>query len=155
MGNNSIYPKKIINAASDPGDNFQQSVKETVDKPIVRSDYSYTPFQSLGAWITQALSAVPCHLRMIDVSNANAAIRYLQFFNLTSAASLVSGTTAPTHGSFPIPAGTANNPGAFSKVFGSVGRFVSGGLVVAISTTPAVYTSGATAAEHLVNGELI
>ena len=79
--------------------------------------------------------------------NENAAVRYFQLHNK---ATIPLATEVPVF-SFPVPAGTANNPG--SIVFGDDfftrwGHYFATGIGWAISTTEATFTDAATAAEH-------
>lgn len=89
-------------------------------------------------------------LNSIMVSNVNAAIRYLQIFNQTTAPA---STQVPIF-SFPIGAGSATVPGVLIlgiDILGPEGLYLSSGIAIGVSTAAATFTA-ATAGEHAVAG---
>jgi hypothetical protein len=97
-----------------------------------------------------AVKAAPGNLLSITASNINAAIRYLQIFNQT---------TAPVNPNVPvisIPMG-AGSATAVTVVtldqgfFGEGGLYLSAGIAIGLSTTAATFTA-ATTTDHSVNG---
>lgn len=95
------------------------------------------------------VNAGSTNIHSITATNTNAAIRYLQLHNKA---------TAPAGGdvpvlSFPIPAGTATDPGVVTFTeddFGREGLNFALGLGWAISTTLATFTDSATSTDHIV-----
>lgn len=79
--------------------------------------------------------------------NRNAAVRYIQLHNKATAPA---GTDVPLQ-SFPVPAGTTNNPGVLvlDDTFFDSARY-STGIGWAISTTEATFTDSATASDTSV-----
>lgn len=90
----------------------------------------------------QALSAVPCYLQTMYVKNGDAAVRYLQIFNIV-AADVVLGTTVPT---FVIP--ILASASELLNIHGGV--FMSAGLSVACTTTSG--GAGAATIDAMVSG---
>lgn len=80
-------------------------------------------------------SASSCRFAMLDIGNNNAAVSYVQVFNLP-AASVTLGTTAPLL-SFEVPAnsGRTVNPGILLN-FGGSGMCIAGTTGRANSTAP-------------------
>ena len=90
-------------------------------------------------------------IRALRVTNANAAVRYLQVHNVTA---VPAGATVPTAHSYLIPAGTATNPGVLhldQSFFGDGGASFATGITITISSTLGTFTDGATASEHLAH----
>lgn len=105
----------------------------------------YKDFGTVG---TALIKAGQIKVRAIHIYNENAAVRY---FQLHDKATIPLSTEVPVF-SFPVPAGTANNPGVLildEKFWGWPSNQLQHqlGLGWAISTTEATYTA-ATAAEH-------
>lgn len=92
-------------------------------------------------------------LRSVTATSINASLRYLQIFNQR---------TAPATGDtpvlvFPLPAGSATNPGYVSVTaadLGDDGLQATTGLAIGVSTTAATFTA-ATATDHIVSGMVL
>lgn len=143
---------KVTQATQQAGENLAQDVQGVIQKPVINSSYGFNAIADLGVSIAANVVAVPTMLKSISATNANAALRYLQVFNLTAAPT--SGSSVPIF-SWVLPAGSATVPSFYGKEFDGAGKYMSTGLSWAISTTKAVYTNGATASEHQVNGEYL
>lgn len=114
--------------------------------------HSATPsvFNATLTDVDIAVKASAGVLYSIHVTNINAAVRYLQIFNQT---------TAPAGGntpfiSIPIPAGSSTAPSAVSlgrDFFGLGGIAHATGIAVGISTTSATFTA-ATTTDHTIAG---
>lgn len=100
---------------------------------------------SFGTLVTNNSSAIKSFLKAVHVTNVNAAVRYLQFFNTLTA------TGTPVF-SFPVSAGTAAAPGSLqlSGAYFGNGFLFSAALTWGISTSAATYVA-ATAADHTLN----
>jgi hypothetical protein len=134
-----------------------KGVIRTVKYPFIGANYTTTPFTN--SYLTTAATkgfakASAGNLYSFDITNANAAVRYLCFFNKASAP--VAGTDVPVY-SFLIPAGTATIPGSKNindVFFAQIGDYFATGIAWAISTTTNFAADSATAAEHVLNGRI-
>jgi hypothetical protein len=100
--------------------------------------------------VTGEVGSAAVTLRSITVTSQNAAMRYLQLFDTTTA--LAGGETPLV--AYPINPGSSTNLSNISlgePDFGPNGLYFDKGLIWAVSTTLATYTA-ATAADHTVNG---
>jgi hypothetical protein len=135
------------------GEDRTNDTQGVTSKKAISAIYSGTPFVNYGTANNANVKPAAAQLYSIDAQNENAAIRYLQIFNL--AAAPTDDSSVPVH-SFAIPAGTANNPGIRSigaEFFGEGGLYLSTGLSWGISVDPDVFdNTGVTAGEHQVNG---
>lgn len=115
-------------------------------KPV--SDGIYAPLVNRGTGsVTKAVvKSSGGNVWSIYATNTNAAIRYLQIHNKSTAPAA---TEVPVR-SWIIPAGSATNPGScmFSTTYLVGSHRNETGLGVAISTTQTTFTDSATAAEH-------
>lgn len=123
-------------------------VVATVRKFVIASTYAGSRSTSFGTATKANVVAAPGTPISAIVSNENAAVRYFQLHNKTTDPA---GTDVPIY-SFPIPAGTTNNPGVLvlDRTFFE-NDFFTLGVGWAISTTKATFTDSATASEHTVN----
>ena len=105
--------------------------------------------KSLAVVTSKLIFTQPCYLVRVVVTNVNAAVRY---FNIHDKATAPVATDIPAlQGiSLPVPAGTANNPGAVTVELGETHR-LDFGLGWSISTAVNVFTDSATATEHTVH----
>jgi len=144
---------KIVEQQAPQYENNTDGVASVAHKPVVSSTYSPTAFSNFGAANNANVKATNAQIFSIEAQNENAAIRYLQIFNLAAAPTDDSST--PIF-SWAIPAGTANNPGICERgrdFFGQGGYYLSTGLSWGISVDPDVFdNTGVTAGEHQVNG---
>jgi hypothetical protein len=101
---------------------------------------------SAGSVITHTSKAAAGQLYSVYATNVNAAVRYLQIYDVNGSPS---GT--PIF-SFPIPAGTAASPASviIDNPFGPNGYYFANGITWAISTTNGTYTAG-TPSDHNLN----
>lgn len=140
-GNLKVYLASLL-----AGEDVANAVLGTVRKHPIVSTYSPSSSTSFGTAVTANAKNTAGILKGVDVTNINAAIRYLQIFNST-------GSTATVLHSFPIPAGSATVPSRLTlgeQFFGANGLYLSTGITWGISTTNATYT-GATASDHNLN----
>lgn len=144
---------KVTDATAKAGENLPLDVHGVAQKAVVSSSYSGQAFSNFGAATNASVTTVPTMLKSIHAQNENAAIRYLQVFNL--AAAPTDDSSVPIF-SFAIPAGSATNPGICDKgseFFGEAGYYLSAGLSWGISVDPDVFdNTGVTPGEHQVNG---
>lgn len=119
-----------------------------VKKFVAASTYTATRSTSFGTATKANILAAPGVPVSVYATNENAAVRYFQLHNKASAPA---GTDVPLY-SFPIPAGTANNPGTLildQSWFEN--DFFTTGVGWSVGTTKATFTDSATASEHTVN----
>jgi hypothetical protein len=129
------------------GENLTNNLIETIQKPVAVSTYSYTVNTSFGSATKANAKSTPGNILTAFCSNANATVRYFQIHNKATAPA---GTNVPIM-EFPVPAGTANNPGVLmldNDFFLQNGYYLSLGVGWAISTTNSAFTDSATASEH-------
>lgn len=140
-------------ATASAGENLSQDVVGVAQKPVISSVYTGTVFTNFGAASNASITTVPSMIRSISCHNENAAVRYIQIFNL--AAAPTEDTSVPIF-SFTVPAGTAAAPGIRtigSEFFGENGYYLSAGLSWGISVDKDNWDStGVTVTEHIVNG---
>lgn len=144
---------KVTLATAISGENNPLDTTGVTQKPVISSSYSGTAFTNFGAASNANVTTVPTMLKSISAHNENAAVRYLQVFNL--AAAPTEDTSVPLF-SFTIPAGTAAAPGRCNvgaEFFGEAGYYLSAGLSWGISVDKDNWDStGVTVTEHIVNG---
>lgn len=106
-------------------------------------------YKDLGVLTHRLVRGNPCYVTRFVVTNANAAVRY---FNIHDIDVIPVATNIPSGQgmSFPVPAGTANNPGVLSVELGETHQLVNG-LAWSLSTAVNVFTNSATASEHSVH----
>lgn len=107
-----------------------------------------TSYKNLGAVSAAFIKAAAGNVFSLMIINRNAAIRYLQLHN--KATIPLAGETAQE--SFPIPAGTAAQPGilVLDQSYFAPSAYFATGIGFAISTTEATFTDTATPADHSV-----
>lgn len=138
---------KVTLATKIRGEDFTADLLGVAIKPVAGSQYGYTPKFGFTATTYQTVKAAAGTLRSVIASNANAGLRYLQFFNTAGAPSGATGILA----SIPIPAGSAAAPGMLMVPAGFLDNmYFSTGVCVAISTADGTFTA-ATAGDHTVN----
>jgi hypothetical protein len=123
----------------------------STQKPVVSATYGYTTFTDFSTVTAYSLKITPGLLSSVVATNANIAVRWLQFHNKASAPA---STNVPIM-SFPMPAGTALNPVVLilgSDFLGLNGTYFSTGVAIGISTTQGTYTA-ATAGDHTLNAQ--
>lgn len=142
-----------LDGRASAGENLPLDTQGVTQKPVVSSSYSGQAFSNFGAATNASVTTVPTMLKSINAQNENAAIRYLQVFNL--AAAPTEDTSVPIF-SWAIPAGTGAAPGIReigADFFGEAGYYLSAGLSWGISVDPDVFDADAvTAGEHQING---
>lgn len=115
----------------------------------IANDQAGTPFMAVENDVDISVKGSPGSLLHVVAYNYNATKRYLQIHNKA---------TAPTAGntpveSHPIPAGSADSPGAVELTWLG-GLALSVGVAIGISTVGATFTA-ATTTDHVVNGEYV
>lgn len=126
-------------------DTYRQGVLQAFSLLVGCSAEASTSF---GALAVDTAKAAPGVVKSIYVSNMNAAVRYFQLHN--KATDPVN-TDVPLF-SFPVPAGTATNPGTLilgQDFFTAIGTDFTTGVAWAVSSTNATLTL-ATASDHNV-----
>ena len=138
----------VTQGTLEAGEDLAANVLGTMFKPVASSVYSPTSGQNLGAATAISVKATPGNLYFVTVTNANAAVRWLQVHNKTSAPT--AGNTALA--SFLVPAGTATAPGILTLGLNEFApsMYCSSGVALGVSTVAATYTA-ATAADHYTN----
>ena len=138
------------------GEDVDNHVLGTLPKPAISALYSPIAFTNFGTAAKANVKSVPGHIFSIDCQNENAAVRYLQIFNL--AANPIDDSSVPLF-SFMIPAGSGTTPGIRSfgrEFFGEGGYYLPTGLSWGISVDPDVFDeTGVTVGEHQINGTYI
>lgn len=151
--NEEVESLNVTQATSQAGENLPLDTTGVTQKPVVSSSYSGQAFSNFGAASNASVTTVPTMIKSIHAQNENAAIRYLQIFNL--AAAPTDDTSVPIF-SFEIPAGSGTVPGVVAigaDFFGEAGYYLSTGLAWGISVDPDVFDlTGVTAGEHQING---
>lgn len=144
---------KITAGTKIAGEDLENDTLGVTQKTVVGSTYSGTAFTNYGAANNANVKAAAGMIKSIRAQNENAAIRYLQIFNL--AAAPTDDSSVPIF-SFEIAAGSGTVPGVTevgSNFFGEGGYYLSTGLSWGISVDPDVFdNTGVTAGEHQVNG---
>lgn len=128
------------------GEDIPNAVMGVAHKPLAVTGYSWSVFNDASSATAFSLKASPGCIRAVRVTNANAAVRYLQFHNKASAPAAADAAFAY----FLIPAGSVLSPAVFDigqDMLGPIGDFLSTGVALGVSTTAATYTA-ATAADH-------
>jgi hypothetical protein len=117
-------------------------------RPVTSGTYAPTNYQNAGTVTKANIKASAASVFSIRITNANAAIRYLQLHNKATAPAAAD--TAQLY--FLIPAGTATQPTVveLGMDWFSPSEFFATGLGWAISTTATTFTDSATAADHNV-----
>lgn len=131
------------------GEDLTNDVQVMVQKPINAAAYAPSAYVMPGTPVAAAnIKSTPGSVQSFMATNANAAVRYLQIHNK---ASTPSASEVPIR-SFPIPAGTANNPGQIliDRHYLSSLIFCTAGVSFAFSTTYLTYTA-ATPADHFLD----
>jgi hypothetical protein len=106
-----------------------------------------TQYKDFGSVTAAFIKASAGNVYSLVVFNANAAVRYVQLHNK---ATIPLATEVPLC-SYPVPAGTANNPGVtIIENTHLMGLRFTTGIGWAISTTLATFTDAATAANHSI-----
>lgn len=115
-------------------------------KPVNSATYAPSNYQQAGSVTKANIKNAAGNVYAITVTNANAAVRYLQLHNKA---------TAPVGTDVPqlywlIPAGTATQPAVFQLNTNDFApsEYFTTGIGWAISTTPTTFTDSATASEH-------
>ena len=114
--------------------------------PIFPQPFSYPLAGSVAMLVKNAQG----FLNSVIATNINAAVRYLQVFNQSTAPAA---NQVPVL-SLPIPAGSATVPGALtlgSDILGVDGFYLTNGIALGVSTAAGLYTA-ATATDHAVGG---
>lgn len=129
------------------GEDQTNNLLGVLGKPAVGSGYATLGFVNVGAATAYSVKGTPGNLYAVRVTNANAAVRYLQAHNKA---------TAPAGGDVPvtqwaIPAGTAAAPGSITldSAYFRDSMFFSVGVALAVSTASASYTA-ATNGDHSI-----
>lgn len=108
---------------------------------------------SFGTLVTHITKASAGNVFSIAASNANAALRFFQIFNRSTA---LAGGETPIY-SIPLPAGSATAPSVLvfdNTFFTEAGHNFATGITWGFSTTVATYTA-ATAADHTAHVHFI
>lgn len=117
-------------------------------KSFVGLPTGHTQFTIPNNDVDYSAKATPGNLLWITCTNANAAVRYLQIHNKTSAPS--SGNTA--YLSVSIPAGGSVTLGP--NVWGEAGLNLSTGVAIGVSTAHGTFTA-ATTTDHFITGAYV
>lgn len=153
VNNGGQVSRSVTNATAQAGENLPLDVQGVTQKAVISSSYSGQAFSNFGAATNASVTTVPTMLKSIQAQNENAAIRYLQIFNL--AAAPTEDSSVPIF-SFEIPAGSGTVPGLCqigAEFFGEAGYYLSAGLAWGISVDPDVFDAATvTAGEHQING---
>ena len=123
--------------------------EQSNDKTPVRKVQS-TPSNTLGTSLTGVAKSSAGNLMAVYATNDNAAVRYLQIHNKATAPSTGNSATY----CFPIPGGTANNPGQLAldeAFFGKYGVNFSTGISWGFSNTKSTFNAVGTASDHTVH----
>lgn len=137
-----------VAVASDSGDasiDVTNTVAQVIPKFVVGTTYANSVYNPTTQVATANIKSGSCQVLGGFVTNINAALRYIQFYNSTSS---TAGTPAYV---IPLPAGSATNPGSVTldTVFMGAGINLATGCTIGISTTLATY-SGATSTDHVI-----
>jgi hypothetical protein len=136
---------KVTQATLSSGEDQTNNVLGVISKPVNSSSYAPLTYQQAGSVTKAVVKAGTGNVYSIRVTNANAAVRYFQLHNKTTAPA---GTdTAQLY--FLVPAGTATAPGVLvlDMEFFAPSEYFSTGIGWAISTTSTAFTDSATAAD--------
>ncbi len=139
---------RVTSATLGAGEDLTNNILAVTQKPLAVSTYSPSLYSELTQVTTANIKASAGNVFSIYITNANAAVRYFQLHNKATAPA---GTNVPIY-SFPVPAGTANNPGVLildDSFFTKAGVNFATGIGWAISTTYATFTDSATNTEHI------
>lgn len=139
---------KVTLATLIAGEDLTNLVTAVIQKPVAGQTYAPSLSEPLTLATSNFVKSSPGNVLSFYVTNDNAAVRYFQLHNKTTAPVA---TNVPLL-SFKIPAGTANNPGVLQLgegFFTPTGTFFSTGIGYAISTTLGTFTNAATASEHI------
>ena len=138
----------VTQGTLEAGEDLAANVLGTMPKPVASSLYSPTPGQNLGAATAISVKTTPGNLYFVTVTNANAAVRWLQVHNKASAPT--AGNTALA--AFLVPAGSATAPGILTLGMNELApsMYCATGIALGVSTVAATYTA-ATAADHYTN----
>jgi len=131
------------------GENQTADTMGITDKPVNDSTYAPANYQMPASPVAaQNVKGSDASIYSIMATNTNAALRWLQIFNTTTAPS----ASDPKFKQWPIPAGTANAPGTLilDKNYFATLLKCSTGLTFGFSTTKDTYTA-ATAADHFID----
>jgi hypothetical protein len=136
----------VNNVTAGAGDDYNNQVVATLDKPIASPSYAPLRYQSPGTPVLlKNIKSAAGAVQAINIYNFGAAIAYLQIHNLNTDPSGTSSIAA----AWPIPAGSATNPGVLNLTKAQLGGllYCTLGVGFAISTTPTGFSqSGLTAA---------
>lgn len=143
---NSTGHLHVVEGFSPGYEDNTNNVAATLQKPVAASAYAPSNYIDFGTVTKANIKATPGNVYSVACYNENAAVRYFQLHNKA---------TAPAAGetpvfSYPVPAGSANNPGSiqFDSTWFGPSHYFATGIGWAISTTEATFTDSATAAEH-------
>lgn len=145
----SIDAIKTTSVSLGGGEDTVKKVLGVLMKPVASATYAPQTYKDYGTVTKANITSVAANVFAVYAINRNAAVRYFQIHNKSSAPA--AGETPVI--SLPIPAGTTNNPGILqldSSWFSSSER-VETGLGWAISTTQSTFTDSATASDHSVH----
>lgn len=131
------------------GEDLTNNIMGVIHKPIAASTYTFSTDNQMTQVTKRTSKSSPGNVFSVYVSNANAAVRYFQLHNKTSAPA---GADVPVLSvAIPPTAGTVIAPLVLDvDYFGQGGHYLSSGVSWAISTTYATFTDSATANEHVV-----
>lgn len=146
-GNNNIGNVDVETlAVLIAGEDLTGNVLGSLTKPVIGSAYAPGTYQEAGSVTKANIKSVAGNVYFIRVTNTNAAVRYFQLHNKSTAPAAAE--TAQL--SFLVPAGTATAPGILMLGINELAssEYFSTGIGWAISTTDTTFTDSATASEH-------
>lgn len=128
------------------------AIRITLDRKVITTPYAhpaggYTPVSTVSAASTNAtsLKGSAGTVGAVTVTNINAAMRYLKFYNKATAPTV--GTDTPVY-VIPLPGNTAGAGATVS--FGDAGLNFSTGIAWALTTGPTVADTGAVAVSEII-----
>jgi hypothetical protein len=150
IGIDSTRNVKVTQATLLAGEDLTNNVMGTTSKPLAASTYAPSLYTELTQVTKANIKNATGNVFAIDITNINAAVRYLQLHNKATAPVA---TDVPLL-SFIIPAGTATAPARLTlgnNFFTTAGVNFATGIGWAISTTYGTFTDSATATDHILN----
>lgn len=139
----------ITNGTLMAGEDLTNNTLGTTPKPVNSSAYAPSFYQMPGTAVTTAnIKSTPGSVLSFRATNANAAVRYIQIHNTTTAPA----ASAVPLRSWPISAGTATalTEVSITPQYLNSLLYCSNGISFAFSTTYLTYTA-ATAADHFID----
>jgi hypothetical protein len=131
------------------GEDQVNNIQAVLTKPVASAAYAPLTYQQSASVTKANIKATPGNVYSFRITNGNAAVRYFQLHNKSSAPAAAD--TAQLY--FVVPAGTATAPGVLQLSTADLApseNFTTG-IGWAISTTATTFTDSATAGDHNTN----